>query len=418
MSAHTTGTAPAPLPMSAASITDAEVASVTAALRSGCLSLGTRLREFERQIEAITGARHAVGVSSGTAGLHLAVIAAGIGPGDLAITTPFSFVASSNCLLYERACPVFVDVDPVTGNIDAALVMEAAADLRAGGAAADRWLPRPWRGRARPDGALKAILPVHAFGQPAEMDPLWETATLHGLAVIEDACEAIGAEYRSRRAGRLGDAGVFGFYPNKQVTTGEGGMIVTDRDDWAERFRSLRNQGRDVMDAWLQHERLGYNYRLDELSAALGVAQCARLDELLAGRDRVAQWYFDRLADAHAVVCPAILPSTTRMSWFAFVVRLEAGCDRSEVMAALAARGVPSRAYFSPIHLQPFYASRFDYRRGDFPVAEALGDACLALPFSSAMTEAAVDRVCRELRAAVGSMAERSAIRAPAVRTA
>ncbi len=335
-------------------------------------------------------------MSSGTAGLHLAVIAAGVDAGDVVITTPFSFVASANCILYERAIPVFVDVDPATGNIDPRRVAEAASDLQEGGSAARRWLPPALRHKAGV-GTLKAILPVHAFGQPADMDPIVAVARTHGVTVIEDACEAIGATYKGRPVGALGDVGVFAFYPNKQLTTGEGGMIVTNRDDWAAQFRSLRNQGRDTMDAWLRHDRLGYNYRMSELSAALGVAQMSRFDHLIAARDRVAQWYFDRLSHVPWLQLPTVAPSTTRMSWFAYVVRIAHDIDRQFVMDRLAAEGIPTRPYFSPIHLQPFYAERFGYRDGDFPITERLGSSGLALPFSARMSEAQVDRVCETI---------------------
>jgi dTDP-4-amino-4,6-dideoxygalactose transaminase len=235
------------------------------------------------------------------------------------------------------------------------------------------------------------------------MDPIADVARAHDVALIEDACEAIGAEYKGRQVGAIGDAGVFAFYPNKQMTTGEGGMIVTNRDDWAARFRSQRNQGRDTMDAWLRHDRLGYNYRMDELSAALGVAQFSRLDSLLGARDRVARWYRGRLTGTPGLELPSVVPNTSRMSWFAYVVRLAPGVNREELMSALAERGIPSRTYFTPIHLQPFYVSQFGYRRGDFPVTEALGDSCLALPFSGTLTEAQVDRVCHAVSALVAA---------------
>jgi dTDP-4-amino-4,6-dideoxygalactose transaminase len=386
--------------MSAPDITDVEAASVTAVLASGCLSIGPQLEEFERRVARLAGARRGIGVSSGTAGLHLAVIAAGVDAGDLVITTPFSFVASANCILYERAIPVFVDVDPVTGNIDPARVAEAASDLRRGGSAARRWLPPSLRDDVRLCaglGTLKAILPVHAFGQPADMDPIIEVARTHGVPVIEDACEAIGATYKGLPVGALGDVGVFAFYPNKQLTTGEGGMMVTSRDDWATRFKSLRNQGRDSMDAWLRHERLGYNYRMSELSAALGVAQMSRFDDLMAGRNRVARWYFDRLSQVSWLELPTVVPNTTRMSWFAYVVRVADGIDRQSVMDRLEAEGIPTRPYFSPIHLQPFYMERFGYTDGDFPITERLGASGLALPFSAKMSEMQVDRVCEAI---------------------
>ncbi|HBY93803.1 MAG TPA: polysaccharide biosynthesis protein, partial [Chloroflexi bacterium] len=349
-------------------------------------------------------------VNSGTSGLHLAVIAAGIREGDLVITTPFSFIASANCILYERAIPVFVDIDPATGNLDPTLVTEAVHDLTHACSGAKHWLPRALHSHATATANLqpatcnlqpRAILPVHAFGQPADMDPILAVAREYGLAVIEDACEALGAEYKGRKAGSLGDGAVFAFYPNKQITTGEGGMLVTDREAWASLFRSLRNQGRDVFDAWLNHTRLGYNYRLDELSAALGLAQLGRLDELLAKRARVAGWYHERLAGVELVERPYIAPTTTRMSWFVYVVRIRPPASRDQVMRHLAAAGIPSRPYFTPIHLQPFYRQTFGFQRGDFPVTEALGDVSLALPFSSVMSEDQVDEVCYRLREAI-----------------
>jgi dTDP-4-amino-4,6-dideoxygalactose transaminase len=386
--------------MSSPDLTLGEATAVREVLTTAHLSIGPRIDQFEGDFRFYIGARHACAVSSGTAGLHLAVIAAGVGDGSLIITTPFSFVASANCALYERAVPIFVDVDPATGNIDPALVTAAVRDLSgASGNSRERWLPRTVRPRSITTQELKAVLPVHAFGQPADTDPIIEIAREHSLFVIEDACEAIGSEYKGRRAGTLGDVGVFAFYPNKQMTTGEGGMLVTDRLDWDVLFRSLRNQGRDVFDAWLTHRRLGYNYRLDELSAALGLAQLSRIDELLARRQQVAEWYSDRLADIEGVEIPVLSPKTTRMSWFVYVVRLDAGADRRAVMEALAERGIPSRPYFTPIHLQPFYGERFGYQRGDFPVAESLGERSLALPFSGVMTEGQVSEVCEHLSA-------------------
>ena len=385
------------IPMSSPDITAAEIEAVKRVLQTPYLSIGPYIAEFEERFAAYVGTRYAVGVSSGTAGLHLCVIAAGIGEGDLVITTPFSFVASANVILYERAIPVFVDIDPLTLNISPEQAAEAVHDLSKGGRAARRWLPpalRESRFRLRPP---KALLPVHVFGQPADMDPLLEIARAYGLAVIEDACEAIGAEYKGRKAGTFEDAAVFAFYPNKQMTTGEGGMIVTNRDEWGALFRSLRNQGRDVHDAWLNHSRLGYNYRMDEMSAALGMAQLGRIEELLSKRERVAQWYNERLKDLESVQIPYIAPTTTRMSWFVYVIRLSPEINRNAVMAALEERGIPSRPYFPPIHLQPFYTQRFGYQRGDFPIAEYAGDTGLALPFSGIMREEQVDYVCDTL---------------------
>jgi perosamine synthetase len=387
--------------MSSPDLTAADVDTVLSVLHTPYLSIGPQIRTFEQAVASYVGTTYAIAVSSGTAGLHLAVIAAGVGEGDLVITTPFSFIASANCVLYERAIPVFVDIDPQTLNIDPALVAQAAEDLTQGDNAAHRWLPPAIRNTQHATRKLKAVLPVDAFGQPADYAPIREIARRHNLAVIEDSCEAIGAEYKDRKAGALGDVAVFAFYPNKQMTTGEGGMIVTDRENWDALFRSLRNQGRDVFDAWLNHTRLGYNYRMDEMSAALGSSQLRRVEELLARRERVAGWYNERVVDIKGVQAPYIAPTTTRMSWFVYVVRIAPGVGRDRVMARLKEQGIPSRPYFTPIHLQPFYVQKFGYRRGDFPITEEAGDTCLALPFSGVMTEEQVDYVCDALKAVV-----------------
>ncbi|MBI5302885.1 MAG: DegT/DnrJ/EryC1/StrS family aminotransferase [Chloroflexi bacterium] len=386
------------IPMSSPDITPADVAAVNQVLQTPTLSIGPQIDAFEKATTEYVGATHAVGVNSGTSGLHLAVIAAGVKENDLVVTTPFSFVASANVILYERAMPIFVDIDPKTGNIDPACVAECVDALDRRLPTADRWLPPALRNHKTEIRNLKSLLPVHAFGQPADMDALNETARAHDLSVIEDACEAIGAQYKGRQAGTLSDAAVFAFYPNKQMTTGEGGMMVTNRADWANLFRSLRNQGRDVFDAWLNHTRLGYNYRLDEMSAALGLAQIRRIDELLAKRECVAQWYNERLANVGLIERPYTAPTTTRMSWFVYVIRIKPPAQREQVMQRLTEVGIPSRPYFTPIHLQPFYRERFGYTRGDFPVTEYLGDVSLALPFAGVMTEEQVEYVCTNLK--------------------
>jgi dTDP-4-amino-4,6-dideoxygalactose transaminase len=236
------------------------------------------------------------------------------------------------------------------------------------------------------------------FGQPADMDAINAVAGEHGLTVIEDSCEALGAEYNGRQAGTLGAYGVFAFYPNKQITTGEGGIVVTDDDEAANFMRALRNQGRAVGDTWLQHTHLGYNYRMDEMSAALGMTQMRRLDELLAKREQVAAWYEARLSEIPGVEVPVVEPSTTRMSWFVYVVRFDAKIDRDVLAKRLGEMGVPARPYFLPIHLQPYIAERFGYREGDFPVTEDLGRRGLAVPFSGVMTEEQVEYVCGSIR--------------------
>ncbi len=388
------GEKPLPISMSAPDLTDAEREAVLEVLRTPRLSMGPQIEAFESIVADYVGAEHAVAVSSGTAGLHLCVRVAGITDGDWVITTPFSFISSANVILYERATPVFVDIDSSTGNIDPEQVGQAVQDLLRGGRAAARWLPRKG---TQESGRLKAILPVDVFGQPADFDALNAIADENDLAVIEDSCEALGASYKGRPAGLLADAGVFAFYPNKQITTGEGGIIVTQNESWADSFRALRNQGRASGDTWLDHTHLGYNYRLDEMSAALGRVQMGRLDELLKKRRRVASWYGERLAEIAGADAPNIEPHTSRVSWFVYVVRLAGDVDRNALVERLAAAGIPSRPYFVPIHTQPYFIERFDYRPGDFPVTEDLGKRSLALPFSPVMTEGEVDRVCRTL---------------------
>jgi perosamine synthetase len=374
-----------------------DLQSVLEVLEGPILSMGPQIEAFEQCFCEYSGAKYAIGVNSGTAGLHLCVRAAGVGPGDLVLTTPFSFVASANVILFEYALPVFVDVDPRTGNLDVARLAEAARDLVAGGVSAEKWLPRKEKGKKQ-NAKLKAILVVDVFGQPADMDAIRQIADEFGLKVIEDSCEALGSEYKGRKAGRLGDYGVYAFYPNKQITTGEGGVIVTDDEQAASLMRALRNQGRAPGDTWLQHTHLGYNYRLDEMSAALGVTQMQRIEELLAKRERVAKWYNERLAEVPGVEMYAIEPATTRMSWFVYVIKFAKGIRRDWAAEALKARGVPVRPYFLPIHLQPYMVERFGYQPGDFPVTEDLGARGLAIPFSGMMTEAMVEQVCQAIR--------------------
>lgn len=389
------------IPMSSPNITQAEIDAVLSVLNSSSLSMGQNIELFEKEMARIAGTEHAIGVSSGTAGLHLAVILAGLGVGDLAVTTPYSFIASSNCLLYEGAIPVFVDVDERTGNINPELVQIAVEGLQQGGTSAARFLPPTLQKKKRAPKPAKAIIPVDVFTQPADMDAITDIAHRHSIPIIEDACEATGSAYKNRPAGSLGDVGVFAFYPNKQMTTGEGGVITTNRADWAEMARSLRNQGRAPGGTWLEHFRLGYNYRLDEMSAALGLAQARRLPELLATRSAVAGWYTERLTDLDHIQLPVVAETTTKASWFVYVIRTKPPIRRDEVISKLAEQGIPSRKYFSPIHLQPFYMQRFGYRKGDFPVAECLGEESLALPFSGVMTEEQVEVVCNALRKAI-----------------
>ncbi len=344
-------------------------------LRSGQLSNGPALVAFEREFAARLGVRHAVAVSSGTAALHLGMLAAGLRDGDSVVTTPFSFIASANAILFEHGTPVFVDIDPQTLAMDPQATVDAIEALA-------------------PTGRLRAVLPVHVFGRPAEMDAIAAAARRHGVCVVEDACEAIGASLDGVPVGRLGDAAAFGFYPNKQITTGEGGVLVTDREDWARLARSLRNQGRSDDGSWLHHERLGFNYRMDDLSAAVGLAQIRRLDELLAKRAAVAARYDEWFQNVDGVMPLPPARAGIGVSWFVYVVRLAAGVDREPLTARLAARGVPSRPYFPSIHLQPFYRHRFGFRPGLFPHAEAASASLLALPFHGNLPEEDIEHVC------------------------
>jgi perosamine synthetase len=344
------------VPLSRPDIGPQEEEYVLAALRSGILGLGPYARNFEKEFAAFCDCEHAVSVSSGTAGLHLLVRAAGIGEGDEVITAPISFVASANCMLYERATPVFADVDPETYVLDPAAV-EAAITPR-----------------------TRGILPVHVFGYPCDMDALGAIAERHGLAIIEDACEAVGSEYRGRKIGSTGSPAVFAFYPNKQMTTGEGGMVTTDDAALAAHLRSLANQGRSDSGDWLEHDKLGFNYRMDELSAAVGLAQTERLEEILHARAAVAARYDALLGPIDGVTIPAPVADGDVRSWFVYVVRLDAALDRDAMMAALQARGVACKPYLPAVHLQPFYRS-LGHRPGEFPIAEAVARSTLALPF-------------------------------------
>ena len=355
-----------------------ELELVTDVLTSDVLALGPYARRFELAIAAIAGSAEGISCSSGTAGLHMVVAALGIGAGDEVITTPFSFVASANCVIYEGAVPRFVDIEEDSLGLD--------PDLLAG-ALTDR---------------TRAILPVHVFGRPSRIVPAVTFARSNGLAVIEDACEGLGSSLDGRPLGSFGDAAVFAFYPNKQITTGEGGMVVTDDPKISEIVQSLRNQGRDADGTWLRHVRVGFNYRLDELSAAVGVAQVERLAELRAGRDRVVAAYAEALAGDGRFRLPSTGPGEA-VDWFVYVVRLDPSLDRDRVLDELAARGVPSRPYFSPLHLQPVYRERFGYEPGDFPVTERVAASTLALPFSSRMSEGEVAIVADALREAANA---------------
>ncbi len=361
------------VPMAMPDITSEEIQAVLRVMQSRNLSIGSQTVTFEKLAAGEANAAHAVAVINGTSALHLCMVAANIQPDDEVITSPFSFISSSNCILFERAKPVFVDIDPVTLNMDADRIESAITER------------------------TRAIIVVHVFGQPADMDPIMEIAAKYNLIVIEDSCEAIGAEYKGRRVGAIGKAGTYAFYPNKQMTSGEGAVLVTNDEEWANLFRSLRNQGRDKFDGWLNHSRLGFNYRMSELNAAVGVVQIRRLDGLLRKRDNVANEYNRILSNIENVSPLTIAPTTTRMSWFVYVVRLAPGISRDKTIVLLGEKGIPARPYFSPIHLQPFYRKQFGFKQGDFPETEAAGESIIALPFYANMKTEEIELVCNVL---------------------
>jgi perosamine synthetase len=366
------------IPLARPEIGTREEELILEVLRSGQLSLGPMGERFEREFAGWLGLPDAVMTSSGTTALHLGVRMLGWGEGDEVVTSPFSFVASANCLLYEGAEPVFVDVEEETLDIDPAAAADAVGERTAG------------------------LLPVHIFGYPAAMPELEALARKHGLGILEDACEALGAvDSDGRAVGARGNLATFAFYANKQMTTGEGGMIVPRDSDEAARLRSERNQGRAVDMGWLDHDRLGYNYRLSDLAAALGVAQVEKLDSLLERRAAVARMYEERLAGIEGLRTPIAGRGAETRSWFVYTVRLPHGADRDATIARLAERGVASKAYLPCIHLFP-HLRELGYREGQFPVAEAASADSLALPFFPAMTESQVERVCQELPAALG----------------
>jgi perosamine synthetase len=385
------------IPLSRPDISEAEVGEVLGVLRTPWLSMGPKIHEFEERFAAFLGVRHAIAVANGTCGLHLAARAVGIRPGVEVITTPFTFVATANVILFERATPVFVDVEPQALNLAPGTV-EAFIKRT--------YRPRDGQWINRTTGApLHAILPVSVFGHPIEMDGFRSLARAFNLRLVHDTCEAFGSLYWSAVEGAwvseaaLAEAAVFAFYPNKQLTTGEGGMIVTQDDAIADYCRMARNQGRRPGAHWLEHEALGFNYRMDELSAALGVAQMRRVPDLLARRDQVARWYSAALADVEEVECPQAAP-WARVSWFVYVIRVRPGIDRDGVIAALEHRGIAARPYFPAIHLAPQCAI-MGYRPGDFPIAEDAARRTLALPFFSGLTEEQVHEVARCVKEAV-----------------
>lgn len=358
-------------------ITQKEIDAVVEVMRSGTLSIGPKIGEFEEKIARYTGVKYAVAVNSGTSGLNLIVKSLGIGKGDEVITTPFSFISSTSCFLMEGATPVFVDIDPKTLNMDVDKVEQAVT-------------PK-----------TKAIVAVDAFGQPINMEKLRKIADRHGLYLIEDSCEAIGSEYGGHKAGSLADAAVFAFYPNKQITTAEGGVIVTNNKRLAELCQSYRSQGRAITGFWLHHERLGYNYRMSELHAAIGNVQMDRIDEIIEKRAEAADMYNKELSKIEGVTIPYIHPDVSKMSWFVYVIQIDKYIDRNSVMKYLKENGVGCRPYFTPIHIQPYIVDMFGYDEEDYPITADAGRRSIALPFFNQLTLEEIQYVAEKLEEAV-----------------
>ena len=362
--------------LSSQDISQAEIDAVVEVMKSSHLSLGPKLPEFENNFAEYIGRKHAIAVNSGTSGLFLLASAYNLGPGDEVITTPFSFVATANIILMTGAKPVFVDIDPTSYNITADAIAEKITNK------------------------TKAIIPVEVFGNPDGLDEIADMAKEKGIVCIEDSCEALGSIVNGRKSGTLGDACCFAFYPNKQITTGEGGMILTDDDKVAAMCKSLRNQGRDEGAGWLAHARLGYNYRLSDINCAIGVEQLKRIEEFVPKRAKVAAFYQDLLADEDRLVLPPE-PENARMSWFVFVVKLTDQFNRSQrdaIIQDLREQGIGCSNYFSPIHLQPFVKEMLGTSEGMFPITEAVSDRTIALPFHNNLPESDIEYVCSKLR--------------------
>jgi len=359
-------------PVACPYIAQIDIRNIVRVLQSGTLSLGPLVQKFEHNLTRYIGSRFGCAVANGTCGLHLAVRALGLSEGDEVITTPFSFISSSNCLLYERVKPVFVDIEETTFNMNPMNIDKAITKR------------------------TKAILVVHIFGQSADMAPIMRIAKKYNLRIIEDACESLGATYKGKRTGTFGDIGVFAFYPNKQMTTGEGGMIVTNSKKLFQLCNSLRNQGRGIDNDWLTHERLGYNYRMDEMSASLGVTQLSKLDWMIEKKREIADWYNEYLKDIPMITTPKVGILRTH-TWFVYVVRIACG-RRNAVMEALKKKGIQTKPYLPVIHLQPFMKKMFEFKKGDFPIAERIASETLALPLYIGMNKKDVQYICSQLK--------------------
>jgi len=386
------------IPLSRPDITEKEINAVIEVLKTPYLSLGPKLKEFEDKFAKYIGTKHAIAVSSGTAGLHLALLSLNIGENDAVITTPFSFIASANCILYVRATPIFVDIDPETYNIDPDKIEEyiehnCSLDEKKG------FLIDRKTGKR-----VRVILPVHIFGFPCDMDRIMKIANKYNLYVVEDACEAIGAEYKGKKVGNFGNLSIFAFYPNKQMTTGEGGMIVTNEDKLAYLCRSLRNQGRDNNGGWLAHKRLGYNYRISDINCALGIAQLDRIDQILKKRENIASQYNELFKDI--VKVPITLKGAKR-SWFVYVICLSeeySKIDRDELLIRLSKKGIACSNYFPAIHLQPSFRKKYIHGGSDLKHTERISERTAALPFHNNLKKREIFYVANILKKIIGAI--------------
>lgn len=360
------------IPIAKPYIDTEDIKGVVEVLKSGWLSLGPKYKAFEESFAKYLGVKYACAVSSGTTALHLGVKALGLKTGDEVITSPFSFVSSSNCLLYEGVKPVFVDIEEITFNMDPSLIEKAITKK------------------------TKAILPVHIFGQSAEMDPIMQIARKYKLKILEDSCESLGAMYKGKMVGTIGDIGTFAFYPNKQMTTGEGGMIVTNSQEIYDLCDSMRNQGRNKNGDWLVHERLGYNCRMDEMSASLGITQLEKIDWMIEEKKKIAAWYDRALGGINGVETPVVREDRTH-TWFVYVICVKNG-KRDKLMAELGKNGIQTKPYLPVIHLQPFMIELFDYKTGDFPVAESVSEETLALPLYIGLIKKNVEYIADRIK--------------------
>lgn len=365
------------IPLSRPDITQKEINSVINVLKTPDLALGPKLKEFELRFAEFIGCKYGIAVNSGTSGLHLVIKSLGIKKGDEIVTSPFSFIASANCALYEGAKPVFVDIDPLILNIDPQKIEKAITKR------------------------TKAMVVVDIFGHPADWDKILKIAKKHKLKVIEDSCEALCSEYKGKKCGNFGEAAVFAFYPNKQITTGEGGIIVTNNENIADNCRSMMNQGREIKNGkWLEHVQLGYNYRMSDINASLGLTQLSRIKEILKKRNKVAKMYNEKLKSIPDIK-PLYVAPWAKISWFVYVIQLSdkySRKNRDEIMKKLQNAGIQCGDYFKCVHLQPFYKKLFGYKRGKFPVAEYVSDHTIALPFYNNLKEKQIDYIIQNLK--------------------